>query len=157
LKVQVETSSGAVLAALGVVAGIGLLLRKPAPVPAVPPVAVVESPVTSPAPARAQATLTFADEFNGAALDTSKWLDSYPDGKRTHSNNEQQYYSPHGYVVRDGKLLLIARREAAGGMPYTSGMISSYGKFAEVRDFRAAGKVSQGQGPLARVLAPTRQ
>ena len=36
---------------------------------------------------------TFADEFTGMRLDRAKWIDSYPNGERTHSNNEQQYYT----------------------------------------------------------------
>jgi beta-glucanase (GH16 family) len=75
--------------------------------------------------------LTFHDEFNGKKLDTHKWIDSYPDNQRTHNNNEQQYYAPDGYEVHDGQLHLKAEKRAMGGMPYTSGMVSSYGKFAQ--------------------------
>ncbi len=75
--------------------------------------------------------LTFADEFNGSSLDRSKWIDSYPDNVRTHSNNEQQYYAPDGYEVRGGVLRLKAVRRQMGGMPYTSGMVTTYGKFAQ--------------------------
>ncbi|HZO87787.1 MAG TPA: glycoside hydrolase family 16 protein [Chthonomonadaceae bacterium] len=75
--------------------------------------------------------LVFHDEFDGDKLDTRKWIDSYPDNERTHSNNEQQYYAPDGYEVKDGYLRFIAEKRAMGGMPYTSGMISSYGKFSQ--------------------------
>jgi beta-glucanase (GH16 family) len=75
--------------------------------------------------------LTFQDEFSGSRLDTTKWIDSYPDNVRTHSNNEQQYYAPDGYVVSGGRLRLKAEKRTMGGMPYTSGMVSSYGKFAQ--------------------------
>src|SRR5262249_48826216 len=61
--------------------------------------------------------------------DRSKWIDSYPDNERTHSNNEQQYYAEDGWEVKDGRLRFIALRRKMGGMPYTSGMVSSYGKF----------------------------
>src|SRR5690348_4231745 len=37
--------------------------------------------------------LTFHDEFDGTALDTSRWNDQYWHG-RTHSNNELEYYAP---------------------------------------------------------------
>lgn len=76
-------------------------------------------------------TLTFADEFDGTTLDTTRWIDSYPDGKRTHSNNEQQYYATDGWQVSGGFLRLTAERKPNGGMPYTSGMVCSYGKFAQ--------------------------
>src|SRR5579859_1991961 len=67
--------------------------------------------------------LTFHDEFDGAKLDTRKWIDSYPGNQRTHSNNEQQYYATDGYAVTGGRLRLKAEKRSLGGMPYTSGMI----------------------------------
>lgn len=75
--------------------------------------------------------LTFADEFKATRLDPQKWIDSYPGGVRTHSNNEQQYYAPDGYEVHDGFLRLKAERRSMGGMPYTSGIVTTYGKFAQ--------------------------
>ncbi len=75
--------------------------------------------------------LTFDDEFNGTELDSGKWIDSYPGGVRTHSNNEQQYYAPDGYAVRNGHLGLKAERRSMGGMPYTSGIVTTYGKFSQ--------------------------
>ena len=75
--------------------------------------------------------LSWSDEFNGSKLDTTKWIDSYPDNNRTHSNGEQQYYATDGYAVSDGVLKLKAQKRTMGGMPYTSGMIASYGKFAQ--------------------------
>lgn len=48
--------------------------------------------------------LTFSDEFNGKALDRKKWIDSYPDNVRTHSNNEQQYYAEDGWQVGNGRI-----------------------------------------------------
>jgi beta-glucanase (GH16 family) len=76
-------------------------------------------------------TLTFHDEFNGKALDRSKWIDSYPDNVRTHSNNEQQYYAEDGWKVGKGAIRFKAEKRSMGGMPYTSGMISSFGKFEQ--------------------------
>ncbi len=75
--------------------------------------------------------LTFDSNFNGSKLNRAKWIDSYPGGVRTHSNNEQQYYSPHGYSVSHGALHLIASNKPMGGMRYTSGMIASYGHFSQ--------------------------
>ena len=76
-------------------------------------------------------TLTFQDEFDGKALDTARWIDSYPDNVRTHSNNEQQYYATDGYLLSKGLLRLKAERRAMEKMPYTSGMVTTYGKFAQ--------------------------
>ncbi len=91
--------------------------------------------------------LTFEDEFKGTHLDTNKWIDSYPGGVRTHSNNEQEYYSPQGYSVRNGHLILIARKQEMDGMPYTSGMVASYGKFQqEYGWFEIRAKFPAGKG-----------
>jgi len=91
--------------------------------------------------------LTFADEFKGMRLDASKWIDSYPDGVRTHSNHEQQYYAPDGYEVHHGFLRLKAERRHMGGMPYTSGIVTTYGRFAQKYGwFEARLRVPKGQG-----------
>ena len=91
--------------------------------------------------------LTFHDEFDGAKLDTTKWIDSYPDNERTHSNNEQQYYAEDGWEVKDGKIRFKAEKRSKGGMPYTSGMISSYGKFAQQYGwFEIRAKFPKGKG-----------
>ena len=91
--------------------------------------------------------LTFHDEFNGNRLDTTKWIDSYPDGVRTHSNNEQQYYAPDGYDVRGGFLHLRAEKRSMGGMPYTSGIVTTYGKFAQAYGwFEIRARFPKGKG-----------
>jgi beta-glucanase (GH16 family) len=92
-------------------------------------------------------TLTFHDEFDGNTLDRKKWIDSYPGNERTHSNNEQQYYAEDGWEVKDGILRFKAEKRAMGGMPYTSGMVSSYGKFAqEYGWFEIRAKFPKGKG-----------
>jgi beta-glucanase (GH16 family) len=91
--------------------------------------------------------LTFSDEFNGPDLDHSKWIDSYPGGKRTHANNEQEYYAPDGWQVRDGQLVFKADKRSMNGKPYTSGMVSSFGKFSQQYGwFEARMKVPGSQG-----------
>jgi len=92
-------------------------------------------------------TRTFADEFNGKQLDRAKWIDSYPNNERTHSNNEQQYYAEDGWEVGDGRMRFKAEKRSKGGMPYTSGMISSYGKFAQQYGwFEIRCRVPKGKG-----------
>jgi beta-glucanase (GH16 family) len=95
------------------------------------------SPATQPpVPEKPGWTLTFHDEFDGSKLDESKWLDRYWHG-RTHSNHEQQYYAPDGYNLADGMLHLNAKpvpqekRDQTKNMPYSSGIICSYGKFSQ--------------------------
>ncbi len=91
--------------------------------------------------------LTFSSNFNGTTLNRKKWIDSYPGGVRTHSNNEQQYYSPHGYNVSHGALHLIGSHVPMGGMQYTSGMIASYGHFAQKYGwFEIRAKFPAGKG-----------
>jgi beta-glucanase (GH16 family) len=91
--------------------------------------------------------LSFADDFNGKSLDTSKWIDSYPDNNRTHSNGELQYYAPDGYFVKNGHLSLQALKRAMGGMTYTSGMIASYGHFSQKYGwFEIRARFPQGKG-----------
>jgi beta-glucanase (GH16 family) len=90
--------------------------------------------------------LTFHDEFDGGKLDAAKWTDRYWHG-RTHSNNEQQYYAPDGYEVKDGRLRLKAEKRAMGGMPYTSGMIASHDKFSQQYGwFEIRAKFPKGKG-----------
>ena len=104
--------------------------------------------------------LTFQDEFSGSRLDKTKWIDSYPDDVRTHSNNEQQYYAPDGYAVGSGRLRLKAQKRSMGGMPYTSGMVSSYGKFTQQYgwcEMRARFPNGKGMWPAFWLLPPTKE
>ena len=91
--------------------------------------------------------LTFDDEFNGNSLDRSKWIDSYPDNVRTHGAEELEYYSPDGYEVTNGVLRLKGENRPSGGKPYTSGMVTSFGKFAqEFGWFEMRAKFPRGKG-----------
>lgn len=77
--------------------------------------------------------LIFHDEFDGSTLATDKWVTCYwwdDDGCTIATNNELQWYQPDNVFLRDGKLILRAKRErvtAPDGrqFDYTSGMISS--------------------------------
>lgn len=87
-------------------------------------------------------TCTFADEFGGSALDTSKWIaqqtatSGYTSGLTACFVN-----SPGNISVSGGALNLTARREAAPftcpdpngafATQYTSGMVSTYGRFGQ--------------------------
>jgi beta-glucanase (GH16 family) len=62
--------------------------------------------------------LVWADEFNGATLDTNKW--DYRMGTRYWSAHRPQNVS-----VSDGKLQLIGKKQAADGLKYTCGGIIS--------------------------------
>jgi beta-glucanase (GH16 family) len=73
-------------------------------------------------------TLAWADEFNGTALDTSKWnIEVNGNGG---GNNELQYYTSRLENVRvtGGELVIEARKEAYLGKQYTSGRITTQNK-----------------------------
>jgi beta-glucanase (GH16 family) len=139
-----------VLLAVVVLSALGVFLmgRSQPPVSSSAVPNILPSPTTSPVLGEKPGwKLTFADEFDGTTLDRAKWIDSYPDGKRTHANNEQQFYAEDGWQVADGKLSFTADRRNQGGMPYTSGMVCSYSKFAQQYGwFEIRAKFPKGQG-----------
>jgi len=91
-------------------------------------------------PGPADAKLVWADEFDGAALDTSKWRYDTARNKLGWYNGELQYYGARAQNVRveSGHLIIEARRETLtpaqfpdwGGQAYTSGKIVTQGKAA---------------------------
>lgn len=93
-----------------------------------------DGPVERPAAAR----LVWSDEFDGTALDPSKWRYDTAFNKTGWFNKELQYYSanrPENLRVAGGVLTIEARHEALdaakfsdwGGQHYTSGRIYSTG------------------------------
>ncbi|MDX1933620.1 MAG: glycoside hydrolase family 16 protein [Capsulimonadales bacterium] len=135
-----------------------------AAVPASEPASVERRPEPPPAPGTPQTapnlwTLTFSDEFDGNRLNGAKWLDCYPGGVRTHSNNEQQFYAPDGVTVGGGRMTFTALRREMGGKPYTSGMVSSHGRFMQKYgwfEIRARFPKGQGMWPAFWLLPNTR-
>jgi beta-glucanase (GH16 family) len=84
------------------------------------------------------AKLVWSDEFNGTALDLTKWEYDVAFNKRGWFNKELQYYStgrPENFHVGNGILTIEARHETLdpakfpdwGGQSYTSGRIYSIG------------------------------
>ena len=70
--------------------------------------------------------LVWHDEFDGNSLDETKWnIDVGNPG----SNNEKEYYDPGNVRVLNGDLVLTARKESKAGFAYSSGKISSFGKY----------------------------
>jgi hypothetical protein len=81
-------------------------------------------------------TLTFSDEFNGARLDPAKWDYAYPNwpnftsqnpgGRFTNTNNNNCFDNAH-VALSGGSCILTAEKVSTiTGLPYTSGMISSF-------------------------------
>ncbi len=92
-------------------------------------------------------TLTFHDEFNGSALDAGRWITSYSHSVRTHGADEQEYYTPEADTVSGGQLHLTAQRRPQGGKPYTSGMVASYGHYAQTYGwFEIRARMPAGKG-----------
>lgn len=93
--------------------------------------------------------LVWSDEFNGATLDLSKW--EFEVNARGGGNNELQYYVTNNVRLRDGQLIVEARKQQytgpEGTRDYTSSRIRTkrkgdwlYGRI----DVRA--KLPQGKG-----------
>ncbi len=69
--------------------------------------------------------LAWSDEFDGNELDVDKWSFQIgtkdPNGGPEYwGNEEKQYYTDSNHAVRDGKLVITAKKESKEGMPYTS-------------------------------------
>ncbi len=78
-----------------------------------------------------QYQLVWADEFDGTELDTKKWNVQTGDGCDISlcgwGNNELEWYTnqPENLQVRDGKLVITARKTAGRTKPYTSARINT--------------------------------
>jgi beta-glucanase (GH16 family) len=83
--------------------------------------------------------LVWSDEFNGPALDRSKWTADTARNKQGWWNNEKEYYAkdrPQNLRVENGRLILEARRDPEalkglpdwGGQAYSSAKITTKGK-----------------------------
>lgn len=81
----------------------------------------VDAPMAAP-----RGAPTFADEFDGRAVDRARWRFDTSRNKAGWHNHELQYYRPRDARVRAGRLVIEARREAPrrapdwGGQAYTS-------------------------------------
>jgi beta-glucanase (GH16 family) len=69
--------------------------------------------------------LYWSDEFNGSVVDTDNWN---VDTGNPAVNNEKEYYKAANAIVTGGNLVITAKKEPAGGFPYTSAQINSKGK-----------------------------
>ncbi|HEY6915660.1 MAG TPA: family 16 glycosylhydrolase [Paludibacter sp.] len=72
--------------------------------------------------------LVWSDEFDGPALDLTKW--SYETGGGGFGNQEKQYYTnrPENIRVENGSLIIEAKKESYNGNNYTSARINSKDK-----------------------------
>lgn len=104
--------------------------------------------------------LVWADEFDGSAVDPSKWEFQTGDGTAYGipgwGNNELQWYQSSNATVANGVLTIQARRESVGGKSYTSSRLRSrgrgdflYGRF----EMRARLPLGQGMWPAFWLLS----
>ncbi|HAX03076.1 MAG: hypothetical protein A2Y45_06550 [Tenericutes bacterium GWC2_34_14] len=87
----------------------------------------------------------WADEFSGDAVDETKW--NFEEGAFGGGNNERQYYTRNNTAIVDGKMVITAKQESMGGMPYTSSRLTTRykGNFQYVRIVTRA-KMPSGRG-----------
>jgi beta-glucanase (GH16 family) len=71
--------------------------------------------------------LVFGDEFTGSSLNLKRWQTQLMWGRT--NPPELQYYTPSALSVNQGALHIVARRKVTNGMPFSSGVISTYKSF----------------------------
>ena len=73
-------------------------------------------------------TLAWSDEFDGDKLNTENW--TYEHGNNNGwGNQEEKYYTDHNDSVKDGNLVITAKREnTKDKYDYTSTRIKTKGK-----------------------------
>jgi beta-glucanase (GH16 family) len=96
-------------------------------------------------------TLTWADDFNGAAgsgVDRGKW--NFDVGGGGFGNNELEYYTDrtsNAALDGNGNLNMVARAENYGGRNYTSARINTGGRFSQAYGrFEARIQLPSGKG-----------
>lgn len=104
-------------------------------------------------PSRSDWRLVWSDEFEKAAIDRTKWTFDTTNGESVGNpgwgNNELEYYTdrPENAKTEDGKLVITARKEEYGGMPYTSARLKTKGLFSQTYGkFEIRAKAPTGKG-----------
>jgi beta-glucanase (GH16 family) len=93
---------------------------------------------------RSEWKLVWSDEFNGGKLDTKKWNVLI---RQESKHDELQYYVPDEAYVENGMLRLRSRVRNYGPMKYTSGRVSTDGRFAPTYGrFEIRAKMPGGKG-----------
>lgn len=95
-------------------------------------------------PVREGWKLVWSDEFNRSRLDTSKWNVLVREQSK---HGEVQFYLPDEAFLVNGVLRIRSRQRDYGTMHYTSGRVSTDGKFAPTYGrFEIRGKMPVGKG-----------
>lgn len=75
-------------------------------------------------------SLIFQEEFDGTAVDETKWDYDIGNGSNGWGNGESQYYTKKNATVSDGKLHISAIKENYSSYNYTSSRMVTRGKFS---------------------------
>jgi len=102
--------------------------------------------------------MTFHDEFDGESLDPGKWRTAYHWGAATTINKELAFYvdtqdshrpitNVDPFTLKNGVLTIQAAKNVEGGLPYTSGVITTQRSFSQTYGyFEARMKMPSGEG-----------
>lgn len=71
--------------------------------------------------------LVWSDEFDGTSVDQTKW--NFETGN-LNVNHEEEYYQAANATVANGNLVITAKKEQQGGLPYTSARMNTMNKFS---------------------------
>ena len=88
--------------------------------------------VTLPESSSSEFPYLWNDEFDGTAIDTSKWTFEIGTGSSGWGNNEKEFYTgrKENAYVQDGILHIRANKEEYEGSSYTSARMITKGKFS---------------------------
>ena len=117
------------------------------------PVAIAAAVTLISAPAQAQYSLVWEDEFNGTSVSPARWELQVGTGCPSlcgWGNNELQYYRAENATVAGGLLTITARQQAFGGKAYTSARLRSRG----LADFTYGKIEMRAKLPIGRGLWP---
>ena len=70
--------------------------------------------------------LVWSDEFSGTAVNTADW--TFETGGGGWGNNELEYYSANNATVKNGALIITAKKKVMQGYNYTSARMKTQGK-----------------------------
>lgn len=95
--------------------------------------------------------LVWDDEFNGSKIDTSKWSFEIGNGTNGWGNNELEYYTPDNAYLKDGNLVIEAKKQkiVVNGKTYdyTSARMTTENKFSfEYGKIAFRAELPEGQG-----------
>jgi beta-glucanase (GH16 family) len=88
-------------------------------------------------------TQSWSEEFNGSSLNTSFW--NYETGGGGWGNSELQYYRQENVNVANGNLVITAKKENYSTNSFTSGRITSQGKYS-FKYGKIVGRIKLPQG-----------